>query len=129
VPGLARLLGVDEADVRQAIGGPWSQESATPDLGSRVTMFIGLANPRTPSRPLAAIRVDHAEGVVEVGHAVGVPLPTGEAHWVLAAPRTTVSFDVDGLDDVDGVPALVLDALRSGVHAVVEAAVLRGTTW
>ena len=39
------------------------------------TIFTGRENPRTPGRPLIAIVVDHTEHTVEVGHAVGVPLP------------------------------------------------------
>lgn len=123
VPALARLLGVPEPDLRDAIGGPWSEGHDGPDLGSPVTTFTGLVNPRAPSRPLVAIRVEHEDWSVDVGHAVGVPVPSGRMQWALGEPRTALSFDVDEPRD------RLLADLRDAVHHVAEAAVLRGTSW
>jgi hypothetical protein len=123
VPALAGLLDVPEPDLRAAIGGPWSVGHEGPDLGSPVTTFTGLVNPRAPSRPLVAIRVEHEDWSVDVGHAVGVPVPTGRMQWALGEPRTALSFDPDEPRE------LLLAELREAVHQVAEAAVLRGTAW
>lgn len=142
LPDLAVLLGVAEADLRAAIGDPWGPPTSGPDLGPPMTFFAGLTDPRAPDRPLAVIRVDHEDQFVEVGYAVGVPLPNGRMRWSLAEPRTGLPFAPDdvveavfdpdsplfGLDADDPRHA-VLEALRSAIVTVADAATLRGTTW
>jgi hypothetical protein len=123
VPALAELLGVSVPELHHAIGGPWDAGRAGPDLGFPVTTFTGLVNPHTPGRPLAAIRVDHTDLFLEVGHAVGVPLPTGEMQWALGEPRTGMSYDLDTPRET------LLAEVRDALHRVVDAAVLRGATW
>ena len=123
VSALAELLGVSVPALREAISGPWDQGTAGPDLGFPITTFTGLANPHTPSRPLAAIRVDHTDLFLEVGHAVGVPLPSGGMQWALGEPRTGISYDLDTPRET------LLEGVRDALHRVVDAAVLRGATW
>jgi hypothetical protein len=67
--------------------------------------------------------VDHTERTVEVGHAVGVPLPDGRMRWTLGEPRTLVDLDDDGLDP------LQLAELGAGIQRVANVAMLRGSSW
>lgn len=132
VPQLAALLGVPEPVLREAIGGPWTAAENAPYFGHDVRVYVGLENPRHPERPLVVIRVDREEHVVDIGRAVGVPVPGGRQQWSLAEPRASLDYDEVPLDETWGgehtVELLVL-ALRDAVSAVVDAAILRGTTW
>ena len=123
LPALAGLLGIPEPELRSAIGGPWHTVEAGPGPALPFTTFTGLANPRTPGRPLVAMRVEHEDGTLVVGYAVGVPVPTGEMRWALAEPRTELMHDAD--DPGDG----FLLELRDAVQRVADAAMLRGTSW
>jgi hypothetical protein len=139
---LARLLGVPPARLEAAIGGPWSDGDTGSTAWGEFTIFTGRDNPRTPGRPLIAICVDHAEGTVEVGHAVGVPLPNGRMQWALGEPRTTVPVGEDDLVDwatrdgrtpasmsPEGLRDVMLEALAAGIGRVADVAMMRGTRW
>jgi hypothetical protein len=123
---LAELLGLPEAELRAAVGGPWSRWDVTPQAGDHLTVFTGLPNPRTPGRPLVAVRVTLADGVVDVGKAVGVTVPSGDVRWSLGEPRTQIPIDAD---DPQGRAWQVLVELQEAVQAVITASVLRGTRW
>lgn len=123
IPELADWLGLDEATLRAAIGGPWGAGQIAPELGTPRTLFVGHENPRSPERPLVVIRLDHLDWTVEIGKAVGVPLPTGEFQWTIGEPRTSLEFD-----PAEAQPMLAHD-LQEAVNKVINAAVLRGTTW
>lgn len=123
LPALAALLGVAEPDLREAIGGPWHEVEAGPGPALPFTAFTGLANPRTPGRPLVAMRVEHEDGLLAVGYAVGVPVPTGEMRWALAEPRTELIYEADDPSED------FLRDLRDAVQRVADAAMLRGTSW
>lgn len=132
VPQLAALLGVPEPVLREAIGGPWSTAENAPYFGHDVQVFVGVENPRHPERPLVVIRVDRDEHVVDVGRAVGVPVPGGRQQWSLAEPRTSLDYDEVPLDETWGgehSAELLVLALRDAVSSVVDASILRGTTW
>jgi hypothetical protein len=128
----AALLGVPAELLREAIGGPWSEPMPGPAFGHDVTVFTGLENPRVPGRPLVVLRVDHDARAVDVGRAIGVPLPGGRHQWSLGEPRTSIDLDEVPLDEAWG-PArtavLLVEEVRQAVRAVVDAAVLRGTSW
>jgi hypothetical protein len=129
---LAAILGVPLERLREAIGGPWSPGTPGPDFGHEVTLFTGLENPRTPGRPLVVLRVDHDASVVDVGRAVGVALPAGAQQWSLGEPRASIDVDEVPLDEVWGAAhtaTLLVDEIGAAVRAVLDAAVLRGTTW
>lgn len=128
VAALAILLGLPEGDLRAAIGVPWNTPQEGPDLGVDITIVTGRASPQTPDRPLVAIRIDHADGIVDVGKAIGVPLPNGRMQWALAEPRTRLNSDLDPEVDVVHVSDLV-EALGAAVTRVADASMLRGTTW
>jgi hypothetical protein len=81
-----------------------------------------------PDRALVAIRVDHEDGVVDVGKAVGVPLPNGRMQWALAEPRTRLHSDLDEPNNVLQVSDLI-EGLRAAVNRVADASMLRGTSW
>ena len=120
---LAALLGVTQSQAEVALGRPWSPGDRGSTLWGEFTIFTGRENPRTPGRPLIAIVVDHTEHTVEVGHAVGVPLPDGRMRWTLGAPRTLVSLDDEPL------PGVLLADLRAGIDQVADTAMLRGIDW
>ena len=139
---LAAMLGVDPAQLSDAIGEPWSDGQDGPGSLREFTTFTGRENPRTPGRDLIAIRVDHHDRTVEVAHAVGVPLPNGRMQWAMAEPRTSVPIDVDELAEwaaehdrfeIDttpaGLKAAMLAELAAGISRVAEVAMLRGTSW
>lgn len=144
LPDLAALLELDVDALREAIGGPWSPAFEVPEdqLGTLGTIFTGLPDPRTPGRPLAVIQVDHADGRVRVGYAVGFPLVTGDYRWSLAEPRTTLPYDRDEIrvavfdpehplgqtGTIDPDEALLV-ALRTAIQKVAVAATLKGTQW
>jgi len=142
VAGLAIMLGVPEDGLRRAIGGPWAEEPVPANLTAVMTIVTGVVNPRTPERPLVAIRLEHEEGTVEVGHCVGVPLPNGRMQWALGEPRTSLPYDLEEWRDllVDSDPRAysmtpeelaqaLLDELQAAIGRVADAAILRGTTW
>lgn len=132
VPHLARLLGVQVDPLREAIGGPWSAGEHGPEFGHLVTIFTGLENPRVPSRPVVALRVDHDARTVEVGRAIGVPLLGDRYQWSLGEPRASIDYDEVPLDEVWGAEhsrSLLVDELGRAVSAVLDATILRGTTW
>lgn len=132
MPQLAALLAVPEPVLREAIGGPWAAAENAPYFGHEVRVFVGLENPRHPERPLVVIRVDRDEHVVDVGRAVGVPVPGGRQQWSLGEPRTSLDYDEVPLDESWGgehTRELLVLALRDAVSSVLDAAILRGTTW
>ncbi len=132
VAQLAEIIGVPADQLREAIGGPWSNGEPGPDFGHAVTVFTGLANPRAPGRPLVALRVDHDDGVVDVGRAIGAALPGGGHQWSLGEPRASIEYDQVPLDEAWGAEhtaTLLVDDVGFAVRAVLDAAVLRGTTW
>ena len=138
VAELALLIGVPEGLLRAAIGSDLGPGEAGPGFGGDVTIFTGLTNPRTPGRPLVAIRVDHDDASFEVGHAVGVPLPNGRMQWSLGDPRTTLPYGEaatrDALDLFDAVEPIdvqraLVDALRDAIARIADVAMLRGTRW
>ena len=132
LPFLATVIGVPPEVLREAIGGPWSRPQPGPDFGHEVTVFTGRLNPVTPGRPLVAIRVDHDDRVLDVGRAVGVPLPGGRQQWSLGEPRTSLDYDQVPLDESWGAAhsaVLLVDELGEAVTAVLDAAVLRGVDW
>jgi hypothetical protein len=128
VSELADLLGVPEEHLRAAIGEPWSPGQTGPGWGADITIFTGRENPRTPRRPLVAIRVDPTEGSVDVGHAIGVPLPNGRHQWALGEPLTELEYVAeDGADAFKA--AALIDGIREGVNRIAEVAMFRGTSW
>jgi hypothetical protein len=142
VAGLAIVLGVPTDQLRAAIGGPWLVEELPATLDAFVTIMTGLENPRTPNRPLIALRVEHEEGTIEVGHAVGVPLPNGRMQWAFGEPRTLLPYEpeelrehllrtdprADTMSSDDLVEALLAE-LSAAIGRVADVAMLRGTTW
>ncbi len=139
---LADLLGVPRQALALAIGDQWSPGDPGSSAWGEFTIFTGRENPRTPGRPLIAICVDHSELTVELGHAVGVPLPNGRMQWALGEPRTLVPFDEDGLvawatgegrvptsTTPDGLAEALLAELAAGIEKVASTAMLRGITW
>lgn len=118
---LAGRLGVSADLLRQALGGPLSVWLTDPDLGEQLLVYTGLADPRTPGRPLVALRL--SEETLDIGHSVGVSLPNNEMQWSLAEPRTQLDYD-DESDEV-----ILCDHIREAVAAVASAAMLRGTSW
>ena len=132
VAELAAIIGVPVEPLREALGGPWNAGIPGPAFGHDVTVFTGLENPRVPGRPLVVLRVDHDAQVVDVGRAVGVPLPEGRFQYSLGEPRATIDYDQVPLDEVWGPEhsaGLLIDELNLAVSAVLDAAVLRGTRW
>lgn len=128
VSELADLLGVSLPHLRAAIGEPWSPGQTGPGWGGDITIFTGRDNPRTPGRPLVAIRVDPLEGTVDVGHAIGVPLPNGRFQWALGEPLTElVHHHDDGSDAFKA--AELIDGIREGVNRIADVAMFRGTSW
>ena len=128
IPALAILLGLPEAELREAIGGPWNTPQEGPDLGLDITIVTGRYSPQTPDRPLVAIRIDHGDGVVDIGKAIGVPLPNGRMQYALAEPRTRLHSDLDEPTSVLQMSDL-LEGLRAAVTRVADASMLRGTSW
>lgn len=139
---LAALLGVPVDVARVALGEPWSPGDRGSTLWGEFTIFTGRENPRNPDRPLIAIVVDHTEETVELGHAVGVPLPDGRMRWSLGAPRTSIPLDPADLRewaaDHASVPSslgdealrsALLEELRLGIERVADTAMLRGAEW
>lgn len=116
-PTLADLLDVDDGALASAIG---DFAHAGTEWDGEVHVFTGRANPRVPERPVVALRVTPAESEVEVGRAVGVPLPDGRVRWTLAAPRTRVAI---------GDRTVVLAELGDGIIRVLDADMLRGVDW
>jgi hypothetical protein len=128
VSELAALLGVSLPHLRAAIGEPWSAGQTGPGWGGDITIFTGRDNPRTPGRPLVAIRVDPAEGTVDVGHAIGVPLPNGRFQWALGEPITELAYHHDDGSDAFKAAELI-DGIREGVNRIADVAMFRGTSW
>jgi hypothetical protein len=128
VSELAALLGVSEAHLRAAVGEPWGRGQAGPGWGDDITIFTGRENPRTPGRPLIAIRVDPGEGSVDVGHAIGVPLPNGRFQWALGEPVTELDYCPDDGSDAFAAAELI-DGIREGVNRIADVAMFRGTSW
>ena len=142
VTGLAIVLGVPTEQLRAAIGGPWLVEELPATFDAFVTIITGLENPRTPNRPLIALRVEHEEGTIEVGHAVGVPLPNGRMQWALGEPRTLLPYEPEELREhllltdpradtmsTDELSQALLAELSAAISRVADVAMLRGTTW
>lgn len=144
VPQLADLLHLPVDALRAAIGGPWDEgyQMREEDLGSLGMVFTGIADPRTPSRPLAVIQVDTSDQRLTIGYAVGFPLVTGQMRWSPANPRTVLPYDLDEVREClletghplteygtsDPVEA-VLACLRDALAKIADAATLSGTTW
>lgn len=118
---LAARLGVSESLLRSALGAPLELWVSDPDLGEQLLIYTGLADPRTPGRPLIALRL--SEDSLEIGHSVGVSLPNREMQWSLAEPRTHLEYD-EHVDEV-----MFCERIREAVAAVASAAMLRGTSW
>ena len=116
-PALGEVLGVDDALLAGAIGA--FRPSGT-EWDDEVLVYTGRSNPRAPERPVVVLRVHTLDAEVEVGRAVGVPLPDGRTRWTLAGPRTTVALS-------DG--ATMVAALADAVVRVLDADMLRGTRW
>lgn len=139
VAELALMIGVSEAGLREVLGGELDPGVPGPGFGRQVTIFTGVGNPRTPGRPLVAIRVEHEDPFFEVGHAVGVPLPNGRHQWSLGDPRTTLPYGEeatrDAFDlleeyvDAAAVQQALLSALHEAINKVADVAMLRGTSW
>lgn len=132
IPAIAELLRVPEDVLREAIGGPWNGAEDAPYYGHEVTVFTGLANPRQPDRALVVLRFDHDDSTLHVGRAIGVPVPGGQHQWSLGEPRTVIEIDEVPLDESWGPQrsrVLVVEAVRDAVNQVLDAVVLRGTTW
>lgn len=138
VAELSLLIDVPEDMLRAAIGSDLGPGEAGPGFGSDVTIFTGLTNPRTPGRPLVAIRVELEDTVFEVGHAVGVPLPNGRTQWSLGDPRTVLpygevptrdAFDLSDVMERIEVQRVLVDALRDAIARIADVAMLRGTRW
>lgn len=139
---MADLLGVSVEAAAAVLGGPWSAGEPGTSAWGDSTTFTGRENPRTPGRPLVALVVDHAERTVEVGHAVGVPLPDGSMRWTLGEPRTLVPLDeadlvawvnrdgrVAASTTPEGLSEAMLQALGDGIQRVADVAMLRGAQW
>lgn len=139
---LAALLGVPYDEALAALGSQWNPGDPGSSAWGEFTIFTGRENPRTPGRPLVAIYVDHSEHTVEVGHAVGVPLPNGRMQWALGEPRTLLPYDEDGLiawasrdgrvpqsTTPQGLRAVLLAELQAGIARIADVAMMRGTTW
>ncbi|MGD9957566.1 MAG: hypothetical protein AB7V23_16010, partial [Candidatus Nanopelagicales bacterium] len=109
--------GVDEAVLVGAIGE--FRPSGT-EWDDEVLVYTGRSNPRAPERPVVVLRVHVVDAEVEVGRAVGVPLPDGRMRWTMGGPRTTVA-----LDDPRG----MLGELGDAVVRVLDADMLRGVAW
>ena len=125
---MAALLGVSLPHLRSAVGEPWSPGQTGPGWGGDVTIFTGRDNPRTPGRPLVAIRVDPAERTVDVGHAIGVPLPNGRFQWALGEPVTELACHPgDGADPFKA--AALIDGIREAMNRIADVAMFRGTSW
>jgi hypothetical protein len=128
VAELAVMLRLPLGELRAALGEPWSAGQAAPGWGADITIFTGRENPRTPDRPLVAIRVDPAEGIVDVGHAIGVPLPNGRFQWALGEPVTELAYLDD--DEPDAFKAAeLIDGLRDAMNRIADVAMFRGTEW
>lgn len=127
LPELAGLLRVAEDDLRHAIAGPWSEPQRAPGWDGEVFIFTGRDNPKTPGRPLVALRVDPMDETIEMGHAVGVPLPNGRMQWALGEPRTSAHYDFEEGDAFR--QAALLDDLRQGIARIADVAMFRGTSW
>jgi len=122
------MLGVRSGQLRAAIGEPWSDGQSGPGWGADITIFTGRENPRMPERPLVAIRIDPAEGTVDVGHAIGVPLPNSRFQWALGEPLTQI--DLPTVNDPDAFAAAeLIDGLRDAVNRIADVAMFRGTSW
>ena len=117
MPPLAELLDVDAHTLADAIG---DFLPAGTEWDGEVHVYTGRANPRAPERPVVALRVHALDEEVEVGRAVGVPLPDGRMRWTLAAPCTRLPVR-------DG--ALLLVDLRDAVLRVLDADMLSGIDW
>jgi hypothetical protein len=117
-PTLADLLDVD-ADALAAEIGDFTH--AGTEWEGTAHVYTGRTNPRAPERPVVVLRVVLADAEVEVGRALGVPLPDGRARWSLAPPRARVSLDDD--------PSLLLAYLGEAVRQVLDADMLRGVAW
>ena len=117
LPSIAGLLGVDAGALAAAIG---DFAPAGTEWDGEVHVYTGRANPRAPERPVVAMRVAALDAEVEVGRAVGVPLPDGRVRWTLAAPCTRVTV---------GDRAVLLVELRDAVVRVLDADMLRGVDW
>ena len=139
---LASLLGLPSDALAAALGDDWAPGQPGSGWGHRVTIFTGVPNPRTPGRPLVAIVVDLEEGFVELGHAVGVPLPSGHMRWALGEPRTELPLDRESLREhfvdanrydlissEDAMTAGLLQAMREAVARIADTAMLRGVAW
>ena len=125
---LAGLLRIDPGLLRGTLGGPWSEGRPGPGWGGDFVIFTGRENPRTPDRPLVAIRVDPFEQCIDIGHAVGVPLPNGRFQWALGEPRTNIPYDFD--EEPDALRAAeIADELREAINRVADAAMFKGTSW
>lgn len=120
---LAALLEVDADLLRAGIGGPWSLGQVAEVPGGELRVYVGRENPRMEGRPLVAIRVDTDALQVDVGKAVGVPVPDGRMQWALGQPRRQLLLDTEA-DDI----ALVSD-LQDAINAIADAAMLRGSQW
>lgn len=138
VAELSLLIDVPEDMLRAAIGSDLGPGQAGPGFGNDVTIFTGLTNPRTPGRPLVAIRVEHDDAIFEVGHAVGVPLPNGRMQWSLGDPRTVLpygeaatrdAFDLTEMVDRADVQRALVEALLEAIARIADVAMLRGTRW
>lgn len=142
LPELAGVLGVPEDMLRAVLGDDWMPGQPGPGWGHEVTIFTGVANPRTPGRPLVAIVVDDLDGFIEIGHAVGVPLPNGRMRWALGEPKTELPLDRDHLREVfveanrydyvssdEAVTEGLVQAVREAVAKIADTAMLRGIAW
>lgn len=144
VPQLAELLGVPVDALREAIGGPWDDgyQMNEEHLGTLGTVFTGVPDPRTPSRPMAVIQVDTADEQLTIGYAVGFPLVSGQMRWSPADPRTVLPYDLDEIREClldTGHPLTafgtsdpqeaLLAALQDALAKIANAATLSGTTW
>lgn len=116
-PALAELLGVDAGALVAAIGNFVHSGS---EWDGDVHVYTGRSNPRAPERPVVVLRVETVDDEIEVGRAVGVPLPDGRMRWTLAGPRTTVALADE--------PTMLTD-LADAVVRVLDADMLRGITW
>jgi len=116
-PALAEVLGVDADALAAAIGE--FRHSGT-EWDGDVHIYTGRSNPRAPERPVVVLSVDVAESEVEVGRAVGVPLPDGRTRWALAGPRTSLELRDE--------PLLLAD-LADAVVRVLDRDMLRGVAW
>ena len=116
-PALGEVLGVDDALLADAIG---EFSPSGTEWDDEVLVFTGRSNPRAPERPVVVLRVHALDAEVEVGRAVGVPLPDGRMRWTMGGPRSTVP-----LED----RTTLLADLRDAVVRVLDADMLRGVAW